>query len=276
MTNTAQVQIQPDLAAVKGRQQIAWSTGDYAVIGGTIVITSELLCEAVDLRAGQKVLDVATGSGNAALAAARRWCHVTGVDYVPSLLERARERAAVERLPVTFQAGDAEDLPCLDASFDVVLSTFGVMFAPNQEQAARELLRACKPGGVIGLVNWTPDSFIGQVFRAIGHYVPPPQGVKSPMLWGTEERLRDLFGDDIASLSVTQRHLVFRYKSAQHWLDIFRTCYGPMHKAFAALDANGQAELTRDLTVLLQRFNRGGDATLIVPSEYVEVVATKR
>jgi SAM-dependent methyltransferase len=275
MMTTAQAQTQPDLTAVKGRQQLAWSAGDYAVIGAPLVITSELLCEAVDLRAGQKVLDVATGSGNAAIAAARRWCDVTGIDYVPSLLERARERAAAERLLVTFQEGDAEDIPFSAASFDVVLSTFGVMFTPNQEQAAREMLCVCKPGGVIGLANWTPDGFIGQVFRAIGKHVPPPAGVQSPLLWGTEERLRDLLGDAIASLDVTRRSFIFRYRSARHWLDIFRTYYGPMHKAFAALDANGQTELTGDLIGLLGRFNHGGDATLIVPSEYIEVIARK-
>ena len=271
-----QVQPQPDLVAVKGRQQIAWSTGDYAVVGATLAITSELLCEAVDLRANQRVLDVATGSGNAAIAAARRWCDVTGTDYVPSLLERARERATTEHLAVTFQEGDAEAIAFPDASFDVVLSTFGVMFAPNQEKAAHELLRVCKPGGKIGLVNWTPDGYIGQMFRVIGKYVPPAAGLKSPTLWGTEARLRELFGDGITSLQITKRNFVFRYRSAAHWLEVFRTYYGPMQKAFAALDTTKQAEMARDLTDLLLKFNHSGDATLAAPSEYLEIVASKR
>lgn len=275
MTKTIFIQTKPDLTVVKDRQQAAWSAGDYAVIGGSLVITSELLCEAVDVHAGQKVLDVATGSGNTALAAARRGCEVTGIDYVPSLLDRARERATAERLPVTLQEGDAEGLPFPNASFDVVLSTFGVMFAPDQEHAARELLRVCRSGGKIGLANWTPDSFIGKVFRAISEYVSPPAGLKSPMLWGTEAQLRDLFGDEITSLEVTRRTFVFRYQSAQHWLKTFRTYYGPMLKAFAALDADDQTDLERTLTELLKQFNRSDEATLVVPSEYLEVVARK-
>ena len=272
---TTQNQKQPDLAAVKSHQQIAWSTGDFAVIGVALVITGEQLCEAMDLRADQRVLDVAAGSGNTTLAAARRGCHATGIDYVPSLLERACERAAAERLPAIFQGGDAETIPFPDASFDAVLSTFGAMFTPNQEQAARELLRVCKPSGKIGLTNWTPDSYIGQMFRVIGEYVPPPPGLKSPMLWGTEGRLRELFGDAISSLEMTRRHFVFRYRSAEHWLEVFRTYYGPMTKTFAALNADKQVELTHDLTNLLQQFNRSGDATLAVPSEYLEVTMSK-
>ncbi len=269
-------QTQPDLAAVKARQQVAWSSGDFAMIGATLVITSESLCEAVDLRADQHVLDVATGSGNTAIAAARRWCPVIGIDYVPALLERGRERAAAERLPVTFQDGDAENIPCPDASFDVVLSTFGVMFAPNQEQAAHELLRVCKSGGKIGLVNWTPEGFLGQLFRVIAKHVPPAPGMKSPMLWGNEGRLRELFGDAISTLEVKSRDFVFRYRSVEHWVEVFRTYYGPILKTFAALDTDKQAALTHDLTELLQRFNRSGGTSLVVPSEYVEVVAIKR
>jgi SAM-dependent methyltransferase len=265
----------PDLAAVKSRQQATWSSGDYAVIGTTLSLTGELLCEAVDLRSGQRVLDVAAGNGNATLAAARRWAEVTSTDYVPALLERGRARAAADRLHVTFQEADAENLPFADGSFDVVLSVFGVMFTPNQEQAAQELMRVCRPGGTIGLANWTPEGFIGQVFRTIGKYVPPPAGVKSPALWGTEQRLRELFGDGIAELKLNRRQFVFRYRSAQHWLEIFRTYYGPTLKAFAALDEEGQAGLASDLTALLERFNQGGD-TLVVPSEYVEVIATRR
>ena len=265
-----------DLNAVKQRQQAAWSAGDYSVVGATLVIVAEQLCESVDLRSGQRVLDVATGSGITAIAAARRYCEVMGLDYVPALLERARERAAAERLSVTFQEGDAENMPFPDASFDVVLSTFGVMFAPNQEQAARELLRVCRPGGKIGLASWTPDSFVGQLFRTIGKYVPPPAGVKPPSLWGTEERLRELFGDQVATLAVARRSFAFRYRSAEHWLEIFRTYYGPVHKTFGALDPERQEALATDLIALLQRFDIGGGAGLVVPSDYLEVVATKR
>jgi ubiquinone/menaquinone biosynthesis C-methylase UbiE len=269
-------QPQVDLSAVKSRQQVTWSSGDYAVIGTTLSITGELLCEAVDLRPGQQVLDVAAGNGNATLAAARRFAHVTSTDYVPALLERGRERAAADRLSVTFQEADAEQLPFADRSFEVVLSIFGVMFTPNQEQAAHELLRVCRSGGKIGLANWTPEGFIGQVFRAIGKYIPPPAGVKPPSLWGTEAHLRELFGDGISELTITRRMFVFRYRSAEHWLDVFRTYYGPTLKAFAALDEAGQAGLARDLTEVLGRFNQGGSETLAVPSEYLEVVATRR
>lgn len=264
-----------DLGAVKSRQHAAWSSGDYAVVGTTLSLTGELLCEAVDLQAGQRVLDVAAGNGNATLAAARRWAEVTSTDYVPALLERGAVRAAADGLSVTFQEADAERLPFGDASFDVVLSVFGVMFTPDQEQAAGELLRVCRPGGKIGLASWTPESFIGQVFRTIGSYLPPPPGVSSPALWGTEGRLRELFGDGIADLQATRREFVFRYRSAEHWLEIFRTYYGPALKAFAALDEVGQAGLARDLTALLERSNRAGE-TLAVPSEYLEVVATRR
>ncbi|MBC8159852.1 MAG: class I SAM-dependent methyltransferase [Roseiflexaceae bacterium] len=268
-------QPQTDLVAVKRRQHAAWSSGDYAVIGTTLAITGELLCEAVDLRPGQQVLDVAAGNGNATLAAARRWGDVTSTDYVAALLERGRARAEAEGLAVTFQEADAEQLPFADRSFDVVLSVFGVMFTPNQEQAAQELLRVCRPGGTIGLANWTPESFIGQVFRTIGSYIPPAPGVKSPALWGTEQRLHELFGAGIAKLTVNRRTFVFRYRSAEHWMEVFRTYYGPVLKAFAALDADGQAGLARDLTELLERFNQGGSTTLAVPSEYLEVVATR-
>jgi SAM-dependent methyltransferase len=270
-----------DLKSVKARQQAAWASGDYAVIGTTLVIVGEQLCEAVDLRAGQRVLDVATGHGITALAAARRGADVIGVDYVPELLERGRQRAAADRLPVTFQEGDAEHLPFPDGSFDVVLSTFGVMFAPDQEQAAQELLRVCRPGGKIGLANWTPESFVGQIFRIIGRYIPPAPGLRSPALWGAEERLRELFGDEIAAsgpsaFQATSRHFNFRYGSAEEWLDVFRTYYGPVHKAFAALDTAGRDGLERDLTELALRSDRGGKKGLVVPSEYLEVVATRR
>ncbi|MGE0719676.1 MAG: class I SAM-dependent methyltransferase [Alphaproteobacteria bacterium] len=266
----------PDLQVVKTRQQGAWSSGDYAVVGTTLQIVGEELCEAVDLRSGEKVLDVAAGNGNASLAAARRWADVTATDYVPALLERARERAAADRLDIAFQEADAEALPFADASYDVVLSTFGVMFTPDQDRAAAELVRVCRPGGRIGLANWTPDGFIGQVFRTIGKHLPPPAGVRSPAQWGTRARLAELFQADAASVTAAQRHFTFRYRSADHMLHIFRTYYGPMLKAFAALEAPGRQALEDDMLELMGRFNRSGDATLVVPSEYLEVVVTRR
>lgn len=265
-----------DLNAVKQRQQATWSSGDYAVIGTTLQIVGEQLCESVNVQPDQRVLDVAAGNGNATLAAARRWADVTSTDYVPALLERGRARATAEGLPVRFQEADAENLPFANASFDAVLSVFGVMFTANQEQAAAELLRVCRPGGKIGLANWTPEGFVGQMFRTIGKHVPPPAGVKSPALWGTEQRLHELFGIDIADLSVNRRQFVFRYRSTQHMIDVFRTYYGPMLKAFAALDDAGQAALASDLTDLMERLNQGGTLTLAIPSEYLEVVATRR
>lgn len=265
-----------DYASVKTRQKALWGSGDYAIIGTTLSITGELLCEALDLRSGQRVLDVAAGNGNATLAAARRWCDVTSTDYVPTLLERGRTRAEADRLTVTFREADVENLPFEDGSFDAVISTFGVMFAPNQEQAAHEMLRVCRSGGKIGLVNWTPESFIGQVLRTVGKYVPPPVGLKSPSLWGSEARLHELFGNEITQLNITQRQFVFRYRSAAHWLDVFRNYYGPIHKAFGALDEAGQNALAHDLLQLLQRFNTGGDESLRVPSDYLEIVAIRR
>jgi len=265
-----------DFAAIKGKQRSAWSSGDYAVVGTTLQIVGESLCEAIDLRSGQRVLDVAAGNGNASLAAARRWCDVVSTDYVSSLLDRARTRAGADGLAIEFKEADAEKLPFPDASFDAVLSTFGVMFTPNQEKAASELMRVCKPGGKIGLANWTPGSLIGEVFKLIGRYMPPPAGVRSPALWGTEERLREIFGERIGTLQATRKHFVFRYRSAQHWLDTFRTYYGPMLKTFGALPTVKQNELARDLIDLAERFNQGGAGTLVAPSEYLEVVITKR
>lgn len=265
------MQTNVDLATVKGRQQSAWSTGNYAVIGSTLQIVGESLCEAVDLRAGSKVLDVCAGNGNASLAAGHRWCEVTSTDYVPALLEAGRRRADAEGLRIRFQEADAESLPFADASFDVVLSTFGVMFTPDQDRAASEMLRVCRAGGRIGLANWTPESFIGQMFKLIARYVPPPAGVRSPSLWGTKARLHELFGD-AATIKATSRDFVFRYRSPVHFVDSFRTWYGPMNRTFAALTAEKQAALTADLLELIERLNRSGDATMIVPSEYLEVV----
>ncbi|HKD26375.1 MAG TPA: methyltransferase domain-containing protein [Xanthobacteraceae bacterium] len=267
---------QPDLDTVKTRQQGAWSSGDYAIIGTTLQIVGEVLCEALDLRAGQKVLDVAAGNGNVTLAAARRWCEVVSTDYVPALLERGRERATAERLAIEFRQADAEALPFADASFDVVVSTFGVMFTPNQDKAATELLRVCKRGGKIGLANWTPEGFIGQLFKTIGKHMPPPAGVKSPALWGTGAHITELFGAQTSSIQLERRNFVFRYRSAQHWLDVFKTYYGPVLKTFGALDPQAQAALTDDLFALIKRFDRSGDKTMVVPSEYLEVVVTRR
>ena len=266
----------PDLAAVKARQQGAWSSGDYAVVGTTLQIVGEQLCEALDLRAGQKVLDVAAGNGNVTLAAARRWCKVVSTDYVPALLERGRERAAAERLDIEFQQADAEALPFDAGSFDVVVSTFGVMFTPDQERAAAELIRVCRPGGKIGLANWTPDGFIGQVFKTIGKHLPPPAGVKSPALWGTEARIKEMFSRQASSIVCARRAFVFRYASPAHWLDLFKAYYGPLLKAFAALDSSGQAALGGDLIGLIEQFNRSGAATMVVPSDYLEIVITRR
>ena len=258
---------------VKARQQAMWASGDFAVIGTTIQIVGELLCEGVDLRAGERVLDVAAGNGNATLAAARRFASVTSTDFVPALLERGRRRAEAEGLGVTFEVADAEALPYPDASFDVVLSTFGVMFAPDHEQAASELMRVCRLGGRIGLACWTPHGFLGQLFHVVARYVPPIPGVHSPLLWGTDAHIQDLFLG-AARIAHTARHFAFRYRSPEHWVDVFRTYYGPVHKAFAALDTYSQAALEDELIALLRRADRGGTAGLVVPAEYLETVIT--
>jgi ubiquinone/menaquinone biosynthesis C-methylase UbiE len=264
-----------DLIMVKGRQQAAWSSGDYAVVGTTLQIVGETLCEAVDLRSNQRVLDIAAGNGNATLAAARRFAEVVSTDYVGTLLDRGRERAEAERLQITFQQADAENLPFADATFDVVLSTFGVMFTPNQELAAAEMLRVCRPGGKIGMANWTPEGFIGRLFKTIGKYVPPAPGVKSPVLWGSKAHLDLLFGANAAVAALSQK-FVFRYKSPEHWVKIFRTYYGPVLKTFAAINANARQALEDDLHALLDEFNVAEDGTLVVPGEYLEVVITKK
>ena len=272
---TEPTQAAPDLAAVKARQQGAWSSGDYAIVGTTLQLVGEQLCEAMDLSAGSRVLDVAAGNGNATLAAARRWCEVTSTDYVPALLERGRQRAQAEGLKVQFQEADAEALPFGDASFDAVLSTFGVMFTPDQDKAAAELLRVCRPGGRIGLANWTPEGFIGQLFKTLGQHVPPPAGVKSPALWGTPARLQELFGGQ-AEVRAEPRHFVFRYRSPQHWLEVFRTYYGPTFKAFGTLDEAKQAALAQAMLALVERFEGvKEDGSMAVRSEYLEVVLTR-
>jgi SAM-dependent methyltransferase len=262
-----------DLAALKARQRSTWAAGDYAAVGTTLQIVGERLCEAADVQAGERVLDVAAGNGNATLAAARRCAQVTSTDYVDALLDRGRERALAERLVIAFQQADAEALPFGDAAFDVALSTFGVMFTPDQEAAAAELIRVVRPGGRIGLASWTPEGFIGQLFRTIGRYLPPPAGVRSPALWGTEARLAELFPRH--RITASRQVFNFRYRSADHWLEFFRTYYGPVNRAFAALDAARAAALEDDIRALLGRMQRGGTDTLVVPSEYLEAVVTR-
>ena len=266
----------PDYAAVKQRQQATWASGDYAIIGVTLQIVGEALAEAADIRSGERVLDVAAGNGNATLAAARRFAAVTSTDYVPALLDKGRARAAAEGLQVDFRVADAEDLPFKDGSFDAVLSTFGAMFTPDHTRPAREMLRVVRSGGRIGLANWTPDGFIGQLFKVIGAYIPAPAGLKSPALWGTEPHLVELFGAGAAKIQASRRIFNFRYRSAAHWMQIFRDFYGPTHKAFAALDAAGQDALAKDIATLLNRHNTAGPASLVVPSEYLEAVIERK
>ncbi len=266
----------PDYAAIKKRQQATWASGDFAVVGVTLQIVGELLAEAADIRSGERVLDVAAGNGNATLAAARRFADVTSTDYVPALLDKGHARAKAEGLLVNFRVADVEALPFQDAGFDAVLSTYGVMFAPDHVRAAREMLRVVRPGGRIGMANWTPDGFIGELFKVIGRHTPPPAGLKSPALWGTESHLAELFGAQAANIQAVRRNFNFRYFSAAHWLQIFRDYYGPTHKAFAALDPTQQDRLAKDIAALLDRFNTAGPASLVVPSEYLEVVITKK
>jgi len=275
--NTAAVAVTaPDYGAIKTKQQATWASGDYASIGTRLQIVGELLAEAVDLRAGERVLDVAAGNGNATLAAARRFAQVTSTDYVPELLEQGAARARANGLEIAFQPADAEALPFEDGTFDVALSTYGVMFTPNQAKAAQELIRVVRPGGRIGLANWTPEGFLGDLFRLIGSYAQPPVGVSSPMLWGSEPRLVELFGPDAVDIRCTRRLYNFRYRSASHWIEVFRNFYGPTHKLYAALDDDRKAQLTTDLTALLERRNVDGARSLVVPGEYLEVVITRK
>ena len=275
-TPSTSVPAAPDHAAIKQRQQATWASGDFAVIGVTLQIVGESLAEAVDIRAGERVLDVAAGNGNATLAAARRFAEVTSTDYVPELLAKGRARAAAEGLQVDFRTADAEDLPFEDGSFDVALSTFGAMFTPDHTRPAREMLRVVRSGGRIGLANWTPEGFIGQLFKVIGTYIPAPAGLKSPALWGTEPHIVELFGAQSTDIRTVRRNFNFRYRSAAHWIQIFRDFYGPTHKAFAALDPAGQDALAKDITALLNRCNTAGPASLVVPAEYLEVVIERK
>ena len=266
----------PDFAAIKQRQRATWASGDFAVIGTTLQIVGESLAEAVDVRADERVLDVAAGNGNATLAAARRFAQVTSTDYVPALLDKGRERARSEGLPVQFQVADVEDLPFDNRSFDVLLSTFGAMFTPDHGRTAREMLRVVRDGGRIGMANWTPDGFIGRLFKVIGAHLPPPAGLKSPPLWGTESHIVELFGTQAAQIHCERRNFNFRYRSAAHWVQVFRDYYGPIHKAFATLSEAARPALERDITVLLEQMNTAGAASLVVPGEYLEVVITKQ
>ena len=270
MTTTA-----PDLVAIKEEQQATWASGDYAVIGTSLQVVGESLCEAADLHGGWRVLDVAAGNGNASLAAARRHCVVTATDYVTELLEGTKRRAAANGLTIATQFADAEDLPFADASFDAALSSFGVMFVPNPTRAAAEMLRVVRPGGVIGLANWTPEGFVGQLFKIVGAHVPPPAGVPSPLAWGTQARLSELFGSE-RELRVTSRHFVFRYPSPEAWFEEFVTYYGPTFKAWGALDDDGKASFRAQLLALVDDHNRAADGTMLVPSEYLEVVVRRR
>jgi len=264
------------LNAIKARQQATWAAGDFGIVGTTLQIVGESLCEAIDLRSGSKVLDVAAGNGNCSLAAARRWCDVTSTDYVASLLEDGRRRAHAERLPMQFQEADAEALPFADGAFDAVLSSFGVMFAPNHSRAASEMVRVCRSKGRIGLANWTPRGFIGQLFKVVGQHVPPPPALTPPSRWGVEDYLEQLFGGSASDIHTTPRDFMFRYRSPQHWVDVFRAWYGPVLKAFEALPPEGQQRLEQDLLSLANSFNRSGDATMVVPAEYLEVVIVRK
>ena len=275
MTAMTTITATPDYAAIKVKQNAAWSSGDYARIGTTLQIVGESLAEAMDLSPDAKVLDVAAGNGNATLAFARRWCDVTSTDYVETLLAQGRCRAEAEALTVTYQVADAEQLPFETAAFDAVVSTFGVMFAPNQLKAASEMLRVCRPGGRIGLANWTPEGFIGSLFKALGKHVAPPAGVNSPALWGSKPWIEEVFGSKARSLTINARAFVFRYRSPEHFVDFFRTYYGPVHKAFLALDTAGQAALASDLRALIGRFNTANDGSMRVPSDYAEIIVTR-
>ena len=265
----------PNFAAIKEKQQATWASGDYAAVGVTLQIVGERLCEALEVHAGEKLLDVAAGNGNVSLAAARRCCTVTSTDYVADLLERGRERARAEGLHMEFQTADAEALPFAANQFDAVASSFGVMFAPDQESCATEMLRVCRSGGRIGLANWTPDGFVGQIFKVIGGFVPPPAGVKSPALWGTRARLAELFGAGGHAIQITPRTFVFRYPSVNHWVSLWRDIYGPIHKAFQALDGDKQTELAKALSNLAIGMNVAKDDTMVVHGDYLEVVVTK-
>ena len=275
MNSITQTVATPDFGAIKSKQNAAWASGDYARIGTTLQIVGESLAEAMDLRPDSRVLDVAAGNGNATLAFARRWCEVTSTDYVDTLLTHGRARAEAEALNVAFQTADAEQLPFDDGCFDAVVSTFGVMFTPNQSKAANELLRVCRAGGKIGMANWTPESFIGQIFKTLGRHLPPPAGINSPAAWGTNTWIDKMFASNARSILLNDKAFVFRYRSPEHFVEFFRTFYGPVHKAFLALDTDGQAALASDIAATVARCNTATDGSMRVPSEYAEIIITK-
>jgi SAM-dependent methyltransferase len=264
-----------DFAAVTTRQQQMWATGDFHRIGVTTVIVGERLVRAVGVRAGQHVLDVAAGAGNTSLAACRRFGEVIASDYVPDLLATAARRAEAEGLPLKTEVADAQNLPYPDASFDVVLTTFGAMFAPDQEKTASELLRVLKPGGKLGMANWTPTGFIGRLFAVGAKHVPPPPGVDPPSRWGTGDGVQQLLGSRGASLELKEREMEFVYPSASYMLELYKTWFGPTATQFAMLDEAGQTAYTKDLMSLYGEWNRAPDDTVLIPAAYLEVVATK-
>jgi len=267
---------QPDFAAVTEVQQQIWSEGDFARIGIGIQMVGEDLAEAVNILPGQRVLDVATGAGNCAIAAARRFGEAVGLDYVPALLQRARERAAAEHFDIEFVEGDAQALPFDDGSFDVVLSSFGAMFAPDQEKTASELLRVCRSGGKIGMANWPPRGLVGGgMFKIVAEHAPPPPGVQPPVLWGSEDRVRELFGDGVSDIRFTSREVRMRHYSPESWLEYFRTYFGPMVTAFERVGEDGAQALSDDLLELMRSSNEAGDAALVASAEYVEIVADR-
>jgi len=265
-----------DLSVIKARQQKTWASGDFAVVASRIVLASELLADAADLRAGWKVLDVACGNGNATLAAARSGTYALGIDYVPELLEGGRGRAVAEGLDVEFRLGDAEDLPVEDASFDAVLSVFGTMFAPDHQRAADEIIRAARPGGTVGLASWTPDGFIGQMFGVIARHVPAPPGVGSPLLWGTEQHLSGLFGAAAADARSVRRTCTWRFTSPEEFVTFFRRWYGPVLKAFEGLGQGGRAALAHDLAQLARHWDRNHGGSIAIPATYLETILTLR
>ena len=256
-------------------QREMWSAGDFTAIGGLTVLVGELLCEEADLRAGQRVLDVATGSGNTALSAARRWCSVTGIDFVPHLLDTARKRASLELLDIEFKEGEAENIPFPDESFDAVLSTFGCMFAADQQKAANEITRVCKKGGKIALSCWTPDSSFGEFSRLMATYITPPPNTRPPIVWGSKEGIERLFGDRISSLRTSRRTNYIRYPSPQLYLEHSKKYFGPLIKAYESLNEIEQFDLTKSVTEWVGRHNRSADETVLIPTDYLEIVATK-
>jgi ubiquinone/menaquinone biosynthesis C-methylase UbiE len=266
----------PNLEAVKAKQQITWSTGNYSRVGSLLQISGERLAEAMDARPGADFLDVAAGNGNLTMAAARRFCRVVSTDYVEASLNDGAERARANGLEVEFRVADAEALPFDDASFDFVGSTFGVMFTANQEKAAAELLRVCRAGGKIGMANWTPAGFIGKLFKVIGQFNPPPAGVQSPARWGTEAFLREQFGPSAADLHVERRDYVFRFESTDHFMTVFKSFYGPIITALEAQTEENRPKLEQAIADLVDSCNVATDGTLLIPGEYLEIVVTKQ